>query len=153
MKEKTRKGVSPLIATIILIAITVAVGAAIYSYVTSISGVLGTQLNIQVQSIDLIRTPQGTVLVSVTVKNAGNKPITSCVVTLWADNGEVQDISLGTIDPGQSKSATATNPVLKTGSPPPAALFTIGRTYPVRVSATAADGSRLDRSFSVTCSG
>lgn len=152
MKRGVERGISPLIATIILIAITVAIGATIYSYVSSMSGVLGTQLSIQVQSIDLIKTSQGTVLFSITVKNTGNKPITSCTVTLWADNGEVQAISIGSIDPGQAKSTTVTNPTLASGSPPPAAQFTVGKTYPVKISATAADGSRFDRSMTVTCS-
>jgi len=138
-----RRAVSPLLATIILISITVAGGLVIYNLFLSTAGVMAGQLNIQVVSIDIVKTSTIT-LVSATIKNSGNKPITACTVTVWGDSGTAA-LNLGAIEPGQSKSTTATNP---TGY-----SVTVGKSYPIRIEVTAGDGSKLDKSMTTTCTG
>ena len=137
-----RRAISPLIATIILIGITIGAGLVIYNLFFSAAGTLSAQLNIQVVSVDIVKTSTQT-LVSATIKNAGNKPISACTVTVWGDSGSVT-LDLGSIEVGRTKSASATNPS--------GFSVTAGKSYPVKVSVTAADGSTLDKSFSVTAS-
>ena len=141
MRIGLRRAVSPLIATIILIAITVAAGLVIYNLFFSTAGTMSAQLNIQVVSVDIVKTST-TTLVSASVKNTGNKPITSCNVTVWGDSGTVT-LSLGAIDVGQTKSQSAVNPS--------GFSVTVGKSYPVKIDATAADGSTLSKSFTATC--
>jgi flagellin-like protein len=138
-----RKAVSPLLATIILIAITVAAGLVIYNVFFSTAGTMSQQLNVQPTSVDIVKA--GTItLVSATIKNNGNKPITSCNVTVWGDSGTAT-LDLGALDVGQSKSASTTNPSDFS--------VTVGKAYPVKVDAAAADGSTFSKSFTVTCTG
>jgi flagellin-like protein len=138
-----RKAVSPLLATIILIAITVAAGLVIYNLFFSTAGTISSQLNIQIISVDIVKTST-TTLVSATIKNTGNKPITSCTVTVYGDSGSVQ-LTLGSLDVGGLKSASAANPSDFS--------VTVGKVYPVTISVTASDGSKLDKSLTVVCTG
>jgi FlaG/FlaF family flagellin (archaellin) len=138
-----KTAISPLLATIILISITVAGGLVIYSVFFSTAGTMSAQLSIQATSIDIVRTSTQT-LVSATIKNSGNKPITTCTVTVWGDSGTAT-LNLGAIEPGQSKSGTVTNPS--------GFSVTVGKSYPVKIEVTTSDGSRLDKSMTVTCTG
>ena len=141
-----RKAVSPLLATIILIAITVAAGLVIYNLFFSTAGTISQQLNVQIISVDVVKT-SSTTLVSATIKNTGNKPISSCHVYVYVDGTTTPvDLNLGSIDVGQSKSSSTTT--LPTGG-----SVTVGNAYPVKVDATAADGSTFSKSFTVTCTG
>lgn len=140
---RCRRAISPLLATIMLIAITLAGGLLLYNFFFSTAGVLGSSVNIQVVSVDVVKTPT-TTLVSVTLKNTGNKPITSCTVQVWGDSGTAT-LNLGAMEPGQTKSATLPNPS--------GLSVTTGKTYPVQIRAEAADGSTLDQTITVTCTG
>jgi len=142
--KRVKRGVSPLLATIILIAITVAAGLVIYNLFFSTAGTASAQLNIQVQSIDVVKT-SSTILVSATIKNSGNKPIQTCTVTVYGDYSGTATLNLGAIDVGQTKSQSAANPS--------GFSVTVGKSYPVTISVMASDGSRLDKSLTVTCMG
>ena len=135
------RGVSPLIATIILMAITVGAGLVIYNLFFGTAGTLSAQLNIQIVSVDIVKTSSHT-LVSATIKNTGNKPISSCTVTIYGDSGTAT-LNLGSIDVWQTKSTSATDPSGFT--------VTAEKTYPVKIAASASDGSTLDKSLTVTC--
>jgi len=141
-----RKAVSPLIATIILIAITVAAGLVIYNVFFSTAGTMSQQLNMQIISVDVVKAGT-TTLISATVKNTGNKPISSCHVYVYVDGTTTPvDLNLSTIDVGQSKSNSTTT--LPTGG-----SVTAGKAYPVKVDATAPDESTFSESFTVICTG
>lgn len=148
---KCRRAVSPLLATIILIAITVAAGLVIYNVFFSTTGTMSSQLQVDVTSCDLIRTDSKTLL-SVTVKNTGNKPIVSCNVTIW-------DGSPTPAQKGPYSFYVGTNPVSPTNLLVPGGFasvslteaqlgtnFVVGNKYPVRIDARASDGS----TFSIT---
>jgi len=141
-----RKAVSPLLATIILIAITVAAGLVIYNLFFSTAGTISSQLNIQIISVDIVKTST-TTLVSATIKNTGNKPISSCHVYVYVDGTTTPvDLDLGSIDVGQSRSSSTT-------TLPTEGSVTVGKSYPVRVVAMAADNSRLEKSLTISCTG
>jgi flagellin-like protein len=137
-----RRAVSPLLATIILIAITVSAGLAVYSLFFSTAGTLSSQLSIQ-PSVDIVKTST-TTLVSATIKNSGNKPINTCTVTVYGDSGTAT-LTIIPIDPGQSKSTSQANPSGFT--------VTIGKSYPATIVATATDGSTIDKTITVVCMG
>jgi flagellin-like protein len=151
----SRRAVSPLIATIILIAITVSGGLAVYSLFFSTAGTMSSQTSVQVVSCDLVKS-SSKVLLSITVKNTGNKPITSCQVTVW-DGAPTQrgpynlqvggsDVSSSNpLDPGAYASVTKTEADLGTN-------YIVGNKYPLEIVATASDGSTFDTSLTVTCS-
>lgn len=140
---RCRKAISPLLATIVLIAITVAGSLFVYNIFFSTAGVLGSTVNIQVASLDIVKTST-TTLVSATIKNTGNKPFTICTVTVYGDTGTAT-LNLGGMEPGQSKSATVTDPSGFSVTP--------GKTYPIQIHVEAADGSMLDKTMIVTCTG
>ncbi|MGC9069123.1 MAG: archaellin/type IV pilin N-terminal domain-containing protein [Thermoprotei archaeon] len=82
------RGISPLIATIILIAITIVGGLLIYNLFFSTSSTASSTSAISVQNIDLVVPGgTGTPQFSITVKNAGNKPITGYTITIYGENG------------------------------------------------------------------
>lgn len=143
---KHKRGISPLIATIILIAICVAGGALIYSIFFSTASTINATGQLNVQSINLITDTQGNTAFSVTIKNVGNKPINSLNVTLANEPLAVVSSITPTapLQPGQSASYTPTTP-LNSNS------YIIGNTYNVIISAQTTDGSTLTQTTSVTC--
>jgi len=156
---KAKRGVSPLLATIILIAITVAAGLVIYNLFFSTAGTVSTAVQVEAVSCDLVKTSARTML-SLTLKNTGNKPIVSLKVYIW-DGTPAQkgpwDANVGgspvsgtnPLNPGAYASLTATDQ----SSPSLGTTFTVGNSYPVRIVAQASDGSTFDKSFTVVCSG
>jgi len=78
---KNIKAVSPLIATIILIAITVAGGLVTYALFTSTAGVSSAKGQVSFESVDLVRTGEQLAFAA-TLKNGGNKPVKNITVSL-----------------------------------------------------------------------
>jgi flagellin-like protein len=140
---QSKRGVSPLIATLILISITVAAGVSVYALVSGMIGTMSSILNIQVNSIDVIQAGSNTLL-AVTIQNSGNIQINSCTITITGDSGTAT-LNLGAINPGQTASATVSNPS--------GFGVTIGNAYPVSISVTATGGSTLAKALTVTCTG
>lgn len=145
MRGEYRRAISPLIATIILIAITIAASLVVYSLYQSTVGIWGAQVNIQLISCDIIKTTS-TTLIAATVKNTGNKPITSCNVVIYLDASTTVTLNIGAIGVGETASASTT-------SLPAGASVTVGESYPAEIVATAEDGSTFRKAFSVVCSG
>lgn len=148
---KNRKAVSPLLATIILIAITVAAGLVIYNLFFSTAGTVSSTLQVDIVSCDLVKTATPSrVLLSITVKNTGNRPITTCKVSIWDDSGteeptEGKEILTATLNPGAFASSSITDADIGTG-------FTVGKSYPVKIKA--GDGtSTFEKTIVIYCSG
>ena len=151
-----RRGISPLIATIILISICVAGGLLIYSVFFSTSGTLTTKGELSVESIDLVKDTDGNVVFTITIKNSGNKPVDATKdvgylkVTLDGENDYdlvVENILTSNLEPGQSVSAVLTNSegggLTKT--------YTVGDSYNVVIQAKFTDGSTFTTTTSVKC--
>jgi len=133
-----KRAISPLIATIILIAICIAGGLLVYNIVFSTSSTLMAKGQISVESVDLVKDTDGNVIFSITVKNEGNKPATSISVTL---DGEAAPYSLGALEPGESTSHVDS----------PSQTYTVGNKYNVVIEATFSDGSSFATTTSVMC--
>lgn len=143
---KQKRGISPLIATIILIAICIAGGALVYSIFFSTTSTLNATGQLNVQSITLVKDTAGNTVFAMTIKNVGNKPFNSLNVTLASEPLAVVSSvkSTAPLQPGQSVSYV-----------PTAALngvnYIIGNNYNVIIAAQTTDGSTLTQTVSVTC--
>jgi flagellin-like protein len=143
---KHKRGISPLIATIILLAICIAGGALIYSIFFSTANTLNATGQLSVQTSSLIKDTQGHTVFTMTIKNVGTKPFTSLSVTLASEApGAIATVTTTTpLQPGQSVSyvpATALD-----GS-----SYIIGNSYNVIIRGTTTDGSIVTQAVSVTC--
>jgi len=137
---KNLKAVSPLIATIILIAITIAGGLLVYALFTSTAGVGSAKAQVQIDTMDLVTSTDGEVVFTCTIKNGGNKPTVNVTVQL---NGEAAAYFYDTLplQPGQT---VAFNEA-------PEEPYIIGNAYLVTVSAEYTDGSTSSLVASVSC--
>ncbi len=102
--SRKRRGISPILATIILIVITVVVGAMLYGFVTGFFSSSATSMNANVQTNLIIPSGSNAATWSVTIKNAGTVNIKSIAVTLYnASNKAMSIISYPSayVSPGQ----------------------------------------------------
>lgn len=150
---RARRGISPIVATIILMAVTIAAGAVVYSYLRGVINIASSSVSVQIQNVDLVRTPQGTVLISITIRNSGSKPINKCEVVFYGGSNTAYTIRLvgsgagvDILNPGQTASDTVVTTVSDLN-------VVVGSSYLVKISAQAVDGSRFDTVTSVSCSG
>jgi len=148
-----RRGLSTLIATIILVGITVAASLVLYSLFTGIFG--SYSQNIQcLASIDLVR-PGGSAsyaVVSMTVKNTGTIPIKEIKVQ-YVPEGQtaLSDLTL-TWDPAMGDS----NPLSPGASASASAVITnnlpiAGKTYAFVIKVTGTGGQTYTVTASVAC--
>ncbi|MBO3809761.1 MAG: hypothetical protein FGF50_09250 [Candidatus Brockarchaeota archaeon] len=142
-----RRAISPLIATIILIAICVVGGLMVYSVFMSTSSTLAAKGQVSVETVDLVKQTTGETTFSITVKNTGNKPAKSLTVKLAGGaaqnlkfNGEnVSDTN--PLQPGQSASLVYS----------PTGTFVVGNSYNIVIEAVFSDGSAFTKTEAVTC--
>ncbi len=142
-----RKAVSPLIATIILVAICVVGGLLVYSAFTNYFSIMATKGQISLEAVDLVKDTGGTVTFSITAKNTGNKPAVSLTVKLAG--GAAQNLKVAgenvsdsnPLQPAQSASLTYS----------PSGTFVVGNTYNIVIEAKFSDGSTFVKTESVMC--
>jgi len=140
---RQKRGISPLIATIILIAICVAGGALIYSIFFSTTSTLNATGQLNIQSMNLIKDTNGNANFALTIKNVGNKPFTSISIKLAQENPVTIDSIKTTtpLQPGQTTSYT-TNLT---------EAYDIGNNYNIIIEAQTTDGSKIAQAASVMC--
>ena len=142
---KRSRGISPLIATIILIAITVVGGLLVYSIFTSTSNTMSAKALVSVETVDLVKDTGGNANFNIVIKNAGNKPIKDLKVKLASENEATVDLSTlpgGKLQPGQSVAYSA---------PSLSGSYTVGNSYTVVIKATFEDGSSFVTTAGVMC--
>jgi len=160
-----RRGISPLIATIILISICVAGGLMIYSVFFSTSGTLTAKGELTVEAIDLVKDTDGNIVFTITIKNAGNKPIhgtdaNRLVITLGSDSitlaggtkasgGNLPDAA--NLQPGQSISVDLYYTVTGDNDDDISGNYVVGNSYNVVIQAKFSDGSTFTTTTSVKC--
>jgi len=104
------RAVSPLLATIILIAIVLSAGLVVYAMLSGWMGIYSSMLSVQPTSVDLVIAGDKALL-SVSVKNTGNKPLAGIVVTGYDDNGKPFKLALSPAEPGQASGNTLVIPL------------------------------------------
>jgi flagellin-like protein len=139
-----RRALSPLIATIILIAITVAAGLMIYSMFLSTGSILGAKGQVSVENVKLVKDSGGTVTFVITIKNTGNKPVDANGLTIKLAGQDIAVSLTSPLQPGQSISVVDDAPSLPSGD------YVIGNTYTVAISAKFTDGSTFSDTVTVT---
>ncbi|HDD25719.1 MAG TPA: hypothetical protein ENF75_01355 [Acidilobales archaeon] len=137
-----RKGISPVVATVLLIIISVGLAALLYAWATGWFGTAtqgasqGPKSNIVV---DAVSAYAGSKDFTVYVRNIGSVSVTVNALYLKYPNGTIEQITIEetTIDPGDVKEISGTVTT----------AFEKGKAYVVIVTAT--DGSRAEYSFVV----
>jgi flagellin-like protein len=138
---RCRKAISPLIATIILIAIVVAGGLLAYNVFFGTAGTLTAKGQVAVESMDLVKDAAGDAAFTITIKNTGNKPTTDVRVTLASETPA--SINPKALEPGKSGSLILSGLA--------GASYTVGNSYRVVVNATFSDGSTFLTTTAVQC--
>ena len=147
LRKLSRRAISPLIATIILIAICVVGGLMVYSIFMSTSSTMSAKGQISVEAIDLVKQTDGTATFSITVKNTGNKPAVSVTVKLAdeaAQNVQIagENVSRDNpLQPGQQASLVYS----------PSGVYIAGNSYNVVIEAQFTDGSVFMKTEAVMC--
>lgn len=109
---KGRRGISPLIATILLIAFAVALGSLVYSYIVIFQGGTGSRGCSNIVSIDsTLKTADGVSAYQVTggqivvdVRNTGYTPVSSVDLTYVGSNDNIDSGPIkGQISMGKTK--------------------------------------------------
>jgi archaeal type IV pilus assembly protein PilA len=104
LKQKKRSAVSPVIATLLLIAIAVAAAIIVYAFVTGLIGGLATGASSNLVTLTgSVSVPNGTGagVAVLTVRNSANAPVTSVVVTgITPSTLSMASIASSTVYPG-----------------------------------------------------
>ena len=104
----TRKAISPIIATIILIVITVAVGGLLYAYVSGMFGSMSTSEDVNIQTTLTIPPGSSYATWTVSVKDTGTVAITGIQATLYSSSGSaIAQISGGSASSSSSSSSSS----------------------------------------------
>ena len=142
---KNRRALSPLIATILVIGITVAIAGTLYAYTSGIFSAGGAKGQLSVEAADLVKDTAGNVTFTCTIKNVGTKPANAVYVTL---DGEAETEILGgsTLQPGQTVSVVWTS-----AGGDLTQTYTAGNSYSLVIRATFTDGSSFSMTTSVQC--
>jgi len=86
---KSRKALSPVVASIILIAVTVAVSIAVAAWMGALTFTFTATEQAQITDLDFIASG-GTKYINVTIRNTGTTPVT--ISEAWV-NGQKQTVS------------------------------------------------------------
>ena len=141
MAGLNRRGLHPLLATVLLIAITITGAAFTYTVFFSHAGATGKHATVDIARVNLTKSDVGC-LFTITIKNTGNVEITSATVGLQRNDGGTYSWNLGGLSPGQER---GTSQWVDAGQ------FTLGRSYTVWIDYDTADGGRGSTSTTVMC--
>lgn len=121
--SKKRKGLSPLLATVILIGVTVAGGGAVYSLYTGSSATAGASNAIQIEAVNAVKGSNHADFTA-TVKNAGTSAWKSLEVWVGKEAGsrpvlyeELHEAAAGTGGEIENPLRTEAIAVLSDGTP------------------------------------
>jgi len=131
--KKEIRGISPLIATLILIAATVAGGAVVYTVMRSQAGSLSGGADLQIMYADII-VAGNTKLATVTVKNVGSVAFSGITISVTTEDGGSVTLPVSLPSGGLASGMTVTGENT-TGS------WTANANYVVTVTGTYSGGS------------
>jgi len=115
--KKGKKGISSILGTVIVLAITIALGAMLYAYSTGMFGTMTQTVNVNAQASILVNPSTNQALLSYTFQNTGNVEVNISSIVV---NGQTISTKIVLI-PGQ----TVSNVTTLTGN------FTVGTYYTV----------------------
>ncbi|WP_449462576.1 hypothetical protein PQ610_00540 [Tardisphaera miroshnichenkoae] len=136
MRKNVRKGISPIIATVLLIAITIAAGLAIYGWVSGLigAGTSSTRLpGTSTLSLTLLSVTSNTATIEISNPGTYTVTVSNAAVTVDLSNGnEASSVSISpssvTVPPGSFATITLSG-------------LSSGTTYVVSVTGTDSQGT------------
>ena len=141
MRRYTSVGLSPLVAVILLIAITVAAAVVVSGVFFNLASIAGRRPTAIIDQVKLIATPAGAGTWTVVVKNTGDVPITSIVASY----------PVATCNPGLTFTPLPLNPgATASAQAPTASGCSLGTTYRIILTITFQDGSTQTLATQVT---
>ena len=143
MRKRRGGDHSGLIWEIVIIAITLLLGIAVYKFTLGYMGSVGSAPGAQLQGVQLSAPPGGPAVLTVAVLNTGSAPI-DCVNVTGLGNWSGSARALGPIGPGGSASAALTPEEL-----PALASVSPGEQYQVTLTVYFADNSTKTLSANV----
>jgi FlaG/FlaF family flagellin (archaellin) len=135
MRKRRGGGHSGLIWELVIVAITILLGVAVYRFTLGYMGSVGSAPGAQLGSVQLSAPPGGPAVLTVSVTNTGSVPI-ECVNVTGLGNWSGSARALGPIGPGGSASAALTP-----GELPALARVSPGQQYRVTLLVCFADNS------------
>jgi len=126
-------GLSPLVAVILLIAITVAAAVVVAGVFFNLSSIAGRRPAAVIDQVQLVATPAGAGTWAIVIKNTGDVPITA-ISAAFPGGCAPASITFSTlpVNPGGTAAGTANV----------ASGCTLGNTYRVVITVTFQDNSR-----------
>ena len=100
-KIKAKKGLSSIMGTVIVLAITIALGALLYAYANGLFGILTQNVSVTAQAQIIVNPSTGVAYLEYSLTNNGNLRVT---VTEISVNGNVVNNTAITLIPGQTYS-------------------------------------------------
>ncbi|MBS7621887.1 hypothetical protein KEJ32_07240 [Candidatus Bathyarchaeota archaeon] len=99
---KSKKALSPVVAAIILVAVTVAVSLAVAFWMGALTGGYMGTTSITITKVDFIKNDSGNPdkYIDLSLKNTGTKPVT--IVTAKVNSAEVAKNTTLTLNPGDT---------------------------------------------------
>ena len=140
MGEKPKgaaRGISPLVATLVLVIITLVGGWMIFSIFRTQVTSRATTAELQVQSIDLVSV-DGESIAATTVKNVGTVALENVRVTIRDDDNNDVVLFVGDLAPGQTGGADNSE-----------CRWTPGKPYIARIAADVPGGGDVVKAFPV----
>ncbi len=101
-KKNNRRGITPIVATLILITITMAGAAIVYVAFRNMAVSTSRIANFQVQSAGVAKA-RGVVIASFTVKNTGTISLDGIEIIIYGDNGQDNLSITGVLEPGGTR--------------------------------------------------
>ena len=108
---RARKGISPVIATVIIVAVAIAISIAVAGWLMGLWGTFGSteSLKVMPNSTLVYNSTTSTATLTLSVKNVGSKPAQITEVELVGVNKWTSGTNLPTtVDPGKTATITIT---------------------------------------------
>jgi flagellin-like protein len=108
LRRNTSVGLSPLVAVVLLIAITVAAAVAVSGVFFNLASIAGRRPSAVIDQVHLVATPAGAGTWTIVVKNTGDVPIQNIQATYPGGcNPTTTSFAPLPLNPGTTASATA----------------------------------------------
>jgi len=140
---KRLRGVSSLVAVVVLIAVVIVGGFLLFWMVQNNLFRQSPAAKLSIDTSQLVRDTAGNVIFSTVIKNSGSKPCKTINITLNGENMTSYNLSTEPLEPGHTI-------IL---APEPTEIYVLGDTYPVTIVGVFSDGSSASLSQTVTCTG
>lgn len=140
MQHRSKKGISSILGTVIVLAITIALGALLYSYSQGMLGNLTQNVNVNAQAQIIVNPSTSQAYLQLTLINDGNVNVK--IISVTVDGQSVSNFSTISILPGQTYQQVY----------PLTGAYNAGQYYTVIISGTTDVGKQFSIALNVLAS-